>query len=188
VGGRAPSHPIRTLRRRGGGLLFLLALARGTGLTARRLFLPLALLLLVRGRLDAVHQLEQDQRRVVAGAAASLDEACVAAMAVADAGGDRAIARTCRRAWRVSRLASVIICSASPRTAFALASVVWMRSCRKSATSRFRKSAQRWAVTRPSLNPSLRCLIAEPRRARAPRGRSGRCACRATARGRPARS
>ena len=61
------------------------------------------------------------------------------------------MASTWRLAWRFSRLASVTIWSAIPRTALALASVVMMRSWRKSATRRLRKSAQRCWVTRPSL-------------------------------------
>ena len=58
--------------------------------------------------------------------------------------------------------------SARPRTALALASVVMIRSWRNSATSRFRKSAQRCAVTRPSLKPALPCLISRSPRPRAP--------------------
>src|SRR2546425_103300 len=61
------------LRGRRGGLFLLLPLPRGTRLTAGCLLLLVTLLLLVLGRLDAVHQLEQDQRRVVAGAAAGGD-------------------------------------------------------------------------------------------------------------------
>src|SRR5437879_13860086 len=78
------------LRGRRGGLFLLLPLPRGTRLAAGCLLLLVTLLLLVLGRLDAVHQLEQDQRRVVAGAAAGPDEARVAAVALAEARGDRA--------------------------------------------------------------------------------------------------
>src|SRR2546426_3354651 len=78
------------LRGRRGGLFLLLPLPRGTRLTGGCLPLLVTLLLLVLGRLDAVHQLEQDQRRVVAGAAAGPDEARVAAVALAEAWGDRA--------------------------------------------------------------------------------------------------
>src|SRR5215470_14930817 len=52
-----------------------------------------------------------------------------------------------------------------------------MRSWRKSATSKFRNIAQRCAVSLPSLNPALPCLIETPpvtgrRRAGSPRCRS----------------
>src|SRR6266850_6360919 len=80
-----------TASRGGGrGLVFLLlALGRGPALGLRRLFLLLGAVLAFLAALDAVHQLEDDQRRVVARAPSRLDDACVAAVAVREAGGDR---------------------------------------------------------------------------------------------------
>src|SRR3972149_11642563 len=76
------------------------------------------------------------------------------------------IAEARRRAWIVLaspaallRLAFVIIFSASPRTAVALARVVRMRSWRNSSVSKLRRSALRWPVERPNLRPATLCLM-----------------------------
>src|SRR5712692_2121296 len=87
---RASGERVRNLRRRGGGLLLLLPLAAGAGLAPRRLLLLLRLLLFVLRRLGAVHELQEDQRRVVARAVPRLDDPRVAAVPVAEARRDGA--------------------------------------------------------------------------------------------------
>src|SRR5215475_8754738 len=76
---------------RGGGGRFFLPLAP-TGRAGFALGRPLLLLglpVLVRGRLDAVDQLEEYHRRAVAGPVPGLDDARVAAVPVGEPRGDR---------------------------------------------------------------------------------------------------
>src|SRR5262249_20939551 len=77
-------------RRRCGFLLLLaLALRRRSALGLRRLLLLVGAVLALLARLRAIDQLEDDHRRVVAGAAAGLDDPRVAAVAVRETRGDR---------------------------------------------------------------------------------------------------
>src|SRR5690348_12392590 len=67
---------------------------------------------------------------------------------------DRRKASACRRAWMEPSRPSVIIFSATGRTAFAFVSVVRMRPCSISEAVRFAYSALRWAESRPSFFPA----------------------------------
>src|SRR6185437_5588427 len=49
--------------------------------------------------------------------------------------------------------------SASGRIAFALGTVVWMRSSSTSEVTRLRSRARRWLVLRPSFLPAFKCLM-----------------------------
>src|ERR1044072_939605 len=76
------------------------------------------------------------------------------------------VASACRRARRSPRLASVISCSTSGLTAFALAWLVSIRSCSISCCERLASSASRWAELRLSLFRFLRWRIVPLRSAR----------------------
>src|SRR5512145_640746 len=61
-----------------------------------------------------------------------------------------------RRACSVPCLPRVIMRSAQRRSSFALPSVVRTASCSRSAVTRFRKSARRCDIDRPSFTPATR--------------------------------
>lgn len=67
-----------------------------------------------------------------------------------------------RRAGRVPSFPSVIIRSVNPRTSFALASVVSIRSWSRREVTIFRNSAHRCFVCRPSCRPFFLCRTAFP--------------------------
>src|SRR2546425_9556248 len=65
-----------------------------------------------------------------------------------------------RRACSVPCLPSVIMRSLQRLSSFAFASVVRTASCSRSAVTRFRNSARRCAVERPSFTPATRWRMA----------------------------
>src|SRR5512140_3641287 len=72
------------------------------------------------------------------------------------ASGSKTYESTCRRADRSPRLANVIMRSATRRASFALATVVSIRSCRKSDVTRLRSSARRCSCVRESFRNETR--------------------------------
>src|SRR5262245_65704622 len=72
---------------------------------------------------------------------------------------------TSRRAWRVSRLLSVMSFSANGRSSFAFIRVVVILSCPNSDVERLRSTARRWDDVRPSLRPWTRCFMERSPRA-----------------------
>ena len=125
------------------------------------------------GAFAAVGELDDRHRRGVAVAGADLDDAGVAAGAVAEAvghvleelGDDAAAANeggAWRRACRVPRLPRVIMRSTTRRSSLALASVVCRCSCSSNEVTMLRKRALRCELVRLSFRPLLRCLMAVP--------------------------
>src|SRR5438067_6900037 len=191
----------------GGRLLALLLLAAGAGLALLRLrglFLLLALLVAVGRRLGTIDQLQQHHRRGVAVPHAGLDEARVAALAVGEARGDRvedpahhlAVGHQRQHlAARVEVLAlgerDDVVGQAAHGLGLGLGGLDALVA---------EQPDQQVAEERPPVlrePPELVAVDAMPheapltsprRHGPARRARSDRSACRATARGRPARS
>ena len=113
------------------------------------------------------HQFEDGLFGAVAFAPAEPNDAGVTAVALTEPRAQlieqlldrrrvsRETAAACRRACSVSCLASVIIFSTSGLAAFALGTVVTMRSCSITLVTRFRSSALREPPSRLSLYPDF---------------------------------
>ena len=77
----------------------------------------------------------------------------------------RTTAAALRRARRLPSLAKVTTRSATRRSSFAFATVVWMRSCSMSCVTMVRIMAHLWLASLPSLRKCRPCFILRPSRA-----------------------